>query len=123
MKVRFVGTKKQDSATVRRRLLQAIRTRNYRNRQKTRNYITKANHRGELLPAAVGSVAENGLSELENNSLRDTEEIEENGNFACDNFTISSQEVDDPSISTIEPDPCYGEEVVDIYSTEEGGDR
>jgi hypothetical protein len=64
----------------------------------------------------------NGLSELKNNSLRDTEEIEENGNFACGNFTISSQEVDDPTISTIEPDPCYEEEVVDIYSAEEGGD-
>ncbi|EWZ28533.1 hypothetical protein FOZG_17746 [Fusarium oxysporum Fo47] len=102
MKVRFVGTKKQDSATVPRRLLQAIRTRNCRNRQKARKDITKGNHQGELLANAVGSVADNGLSELENNSLPDTEEIEENSNFAY---------------------PYYEEEIVDIYSAEEGEDQ
>jgi hypothetical protein len=106
MKVRFVGKKKKkNSTTVHRRLLQANRTPNYRNRQKARKDTTTANHHGELLSDAVGSVAENELLGPEKDSFPDTEEIEENGIFACDNFTISIQEVDDSTISTIEPDP------------------
>ncbi|KAH7187242.1 hypothetical protein DER44DRAFT_801054 [Fusarium oxysporum] len=64
MKVRFVCITKQDSATVRRRLLQANRTRNYRNCQKAIKDTTTANHQGELSPDAIASVAENGLLEL-----------------------------------------------------------
>ncbi|EXK26234.1 hypothetical protein FOMG_17204 [Fusarium oxysporum f. sp. melonis 26406] len=32
-------------------------------------------------------------------------------------------EVDDPTISTIEPDPYYEEEIVEIYSAEKGEDQ
>ncbi|EXA29835.1 hypothetical protein FOVG_18707 [Fusarium oxysporum f. sp. pisi HDV247] len=107
----------KDSATVRRRLLQANHTRNYRNRQKAIKDTTTANHQGELSSDAIALVAENELLELDNSSLPDTggvedngpgpdtKEIEEDGIFACDTFTISNQEVDDPTISTIEPGP------------------
>ncbi|KAH8662639.1 hypothetical protein BGZ61DRAFT_304717, partial [Ilyonectria robusta] len=37
--------------------------------------------------------------------------------------TISSQEVDDPIINTIEPDPYYEEEPVGLYSGEEREDQ
>ncbi|EXL39392.1 hypothetical protein FOCG_18002 [Fusarium oxysporum f. sp. radicis-lycopersici 26381] len=87
MKIRIMGTKKQDSATVRRRLLQANRTRDCRNRQKERKFTTTANHQGEPLPVTAKPVAENGLSELENNSLPDTEEFEDNDVSARDIFT------------------------------------
>ncbi|RKK90774.1 hypothetical protein BFJ68_g16369 [Fusarium oxysporum] len=36
---------------------------------------------------------------------------------------VVSQEVDDPTISTIEPDPYYEEEIVEIYSAEKGEDQ
>ncbi|KAH6959619.1 hypothetical protein BKA56DRAFT_501104, partial [Ilyonectria sp. MPI-CAGE-AT-0026] len=129
MKIRFVGAKKQDSATVRQRLLQANRTRNYRNRQKARKDTATTNHQAELLSDAIESVAENGLSGLENNSLPDTggfeddDPFEENDISPCDIFTISSQEVDDPIINTIEPDPYYEEEPVGLYSGEEREDQ
>ncbi|KAF4332867.1 hypothetical protein FBEOM_13324 [Fusarium beomiforme] len=105
MKVRFVCTKKQDSAT------------------KARKDNTTANHQGEPISDAVGLVVESELLEPEKDSLSDTEEIEENGIPACDNFTISIQEVDDSTFSTIEPEPYYEEEIVDIYSAEEREDR
>ncbi|KAL6405843.1 uncharacterized protein AUP68_10982 [Ilyonectria robusta] len=147
MEIRFVGAKKQDSATVRQRLLQANRTRNYRNRQKARKDTATTNHQAELLSDAIESVAENGLSGLENNSFPDTGgfedddpvpdteefeeadllpdagEFEENNISPCDIFTISSQEVDDPIINTIEPHPYYEEEPVDLYSAEEHKDQ
>lgn len=123
MKVRFVGTKKQDRATVRRRVLQAKRTRRCRERQKARKDNIIASHQGEPLSHTVGSVAENELLEPEIDSFPDAEEVEDNGIFACDNFTISIQEVDDSTISTTEPDPYYEEEIADIDSAEEGEDQ
>ncbi|KAH7002674.1 hypothetical protein EDB80DRAFT_720972 [Ilyonectria destructans] len=72
MKIRFVGAKKQDIAIIRQRLLQANRTRNYRNRQKARKDTATINHQAELLSDAIELVAGNGLSGLENNSLPDT---------------------------------------------------
>jgi hypothetical protein len=125
MKVRFIGTKKQDSATVRRRLLQANHTRNYRNRQKARKDTTTANHQGELLSDAVGTVAENELLEPKKDSLPDTVEIEENGICACDNFKVlspSKKLMIPPSVLSSQT-PCYGEEIVDIYSAEENEDQ
>ncbi|KAF4443459.1 hypothetical protein F53441_11423 [Fusarium austroafricanum] len=119
MKVRFVGTKKQDSATLRRRVLQANRTRNYRKRQKARKEATTINHQGELLSDAVDSVAENEALGPEGDSSLDNEEIEEDGISACENFTISIQEVDGSTISTTEPDPYYEEEIVDNFPAEE----
>ncbi|KAF4953066.1 hypothetical protein FSARC_12482 [Fusarium sarcochroum] len=123
MKVRFVGTKKQDRATVRRRVLQAKRTRRCRERQKARKDNITASHQGEPLSHTVGSVAENELLEPEIDSFPDAEEVEDNGIFARDNFTISIQEVDDSTLSTIEPDSYYEEEIADIYSAEEGEDQ
>ncbi|KAI8710713.1 hypothetical protein NCS52_01552300 [Fusarium sp. LHS14.1] len=112
-----------DSATVRQRLLQANHTRNYRNRQKARKDTAMAGQQVELLSDAIEPMAENGLLELENNSLPDTEEFGENDVSACDIFTISSQEVDDPTITTMEPDPYYEEEAVELYSAEEHEDQ
>jgi hypothetical protein len=123
MKVRYVGSKNQDSATVRRRVLQAKRTRKCRERQKARQDNIAASHQGEPLSHAVGSLVENELREPEIDSFSDAEEIEENGIFASDNFGIYIQEVDDSTISTIEPDPYYEEEIRDIDSAEEGEDQ
>ncbi|EXM14481.1 hypothetical protein FOTG_17135 [Fusarium oxysporum f. sp. vasinfectum 25433] len=123
MKVRFVCTKKQDSATVHRRLVQANHTRNYQNRQKARKDNITANHQGELISDAVSLVVGSELLEPEKDSLSDTEEIEENGIPAYNNFTISIQEVDDSTFSTIGPDPYYEEEIVNIYSAEEREDQ
>ncbi|CVL08870.1 uncharacterized protein FMAN_14106 [Fusarium mangiferae] len=119
MKVRFVGTRKQDSATRRRRALQANRTRNYRQRQKAREKTAAINYQGEQLSDAVDSVAENEATGPERDSPLQNEEIEEDGTFACENFTISIQEVDDSTISTTEVDPYYEEEIVDTSPTEE----
>ncbi|KAI3572728.1 hypothetical protein IWW34DRAFT_761851 [Fusarium oxysporum f. sp. albedinis] len=123
MKVRFVGIKKQDRATVRRRVLQAKRTRRCRERQKARKDNITASHQGEPLSHAVGSVAENDLLEPEIDSFPDAEEIEDDGIFACDNFTISIPEVDDSIISDMELDPSYEEEILDIDSAEAGEDQ
>ncbi|GKU09235.1 unnamed protein product [Fusarium langsethiae] len=114
MKVRFVGTRKQDSATRRRRALQANRTQNYRKRQKAREETTAINHQGEPLSDAVDSVAENEAPGPERDLSLENEEIEEDGTFACENFTIPIQEVDDATISTTEVDPYYEEEIVDL---------
>ncbi|KAF4944944.1 hypothetical protein FGADI_12326 [Fusarium gaditjirri] len=108
---------------VRGRLLQAKRTRRYRKRRKARKDNITANHQGEPLSHDVGSVAENELLEPEIDSFPDAEEIEDNGIFACDNFSISIQEVDDSTIGTIEPDPYYEEEILDIDSAKEGEDQ
>lgn len=89
MKVRFVGTNKQHSATRRRRALQANRTRNYRKRRKAREETTAINHQGEPLPDAVDSVAENEAPGPQRDSSLENEGIEEDGIFACENFTIS----------------------------------
>ncbi|KAH7108783.1 hypothetical protein EDB81DRAFT_736943, partial [Dactylonectria macrodidyma] len=115
--IRFVGAKKQDSATVRQRLLQANRTRNYRNRQKARKGTATTNHQAELLSDVIESEFE------EADLLPDTGEFEENDISPCDILTISSQEVDDPIINTIEPDPYYEEEPVGLYSAEEREDQ
>ncbi|RSL40959.1 hypothetical protein CEP51_016635 [Fusarium floridanum] len=123
MKIRFVGAKKQDSATVRQRLLQANRTRNYRNRQKARKDTATASQQVEPPSDAVEPVAENGLLELENSPSPDTEEFGENDVSACEICPISSQEVDEPTITTIEPDPYYEEEAVELYSAEEHEDQ
>ncbi|KAK2922768.1 hypothetical protein FoTM2_017621, partial [Fusarium oxysporum f. sp. vasinfectum] len=110
-------------ATVHRRLVQANHTRNYQNRQKARKDNITANHQGELISDAVSLVVGSELLEPEKDSLSDTEEIEENGIPAYNNFTISIQEVDDSTFSTIGPDPYYEEEIVNIYSAEEREDQ
>ncbi|GKU23080.1 unnamed protein product [Fusarium langsethiae] len=119
MKVRFVATKEYDSATQRRRVLQANRTRNYRKRQKAREKAAAINYQGEQFSDAVDSVAENEATGPERDSPPENEEIEEDGTFACENFTISIQEVDDSTISTTEVDPYYEEEIVDTSPAEE----
>ncbi|KAL9571866.1 hypothetical protein ACKAV7_003855 [Fusarium commune] len=119
MKVRFVDTRKQDSATRRRRALQANRTRNYRQRQKAREDTTAIKHQGESLSDAVDSVADNEAPGPERDSSLENDEIEEDGTFACENFTISILEVDDFTISTTEVDPYYEEEIVDTSPAEE----
>ncbi|KAF5710257.1 hypothetical protein FMUND_9623 [Fusarium mundagurra] len=119
MKVRFVGTRKQDSATRRRRALQANRTRNYRQRQKAREDTTAIKHQGESLSDVVDLVADNEAPGPERDSSLENDEIEEDGTFACDNFTISILEVDDSTISTTEVDPYYEEEIVDTSPAEE----
>ncbi|KAG5759985.1 hypothetical protein H9Q72_011901 [Fusarium xylarioides] len=55
----------------------------------------------------------------ERDSSLENDEIEEDGTFACDNFTISILEVDDSTISTTEVDPYYEEEIVDTSPAEE----
>ncbi|CVL08853.1 uncharacterized protein FMAN_14094 [Fusarium mangiferae] len=120
MKVRFVGTRKQDSATQRRRALQANRTRNYRQRQKAREDTTATKHQDEPLSDAVDLVADNEAPGPERDSSLENDEIEEyDGTFACENFTISILEVDDSTISTTEVDPYYEEEIVDASPAEE----
>lgn len=119
MKVRFVGTKKQDSATRRRRVLQVNRTRKYRKRQRARKEAATINHQDELLSDVVDTVTENEALGPERDSTLENEEIEEDGTFACENFTISIQEVDDSTISTTEADPYYEEEIVDTSPAEE----
>jgi hypothetical protein len=108
MKIRFVGPKKQDSATIRRRSLRAIRTRNCRNRQKARKDLATANRQPERQSLIV-----NELSRLENSSIPDlrgveddipildTEGFEENDASGCEIFPMSDQNVDDLIISTI----------------------
>ncbi|KAF5660249.1 hypothetical protein FDENT_13779 [Fusarium denticulatum] len=93
MKVRFVGAIKQDSATRRRRALQA-------------------NH-------AVDSVVENEIRRPKRYLSLENEESEEADISACENFTISIQEVDDSTVSTTEVDPYYEEEIVDTFPAEE----
>ncbi|KAJ0131293.1 ATP-dependent DNA helicase pif1 [Fusarium oxysporum f. sp. albedinis] len=68
-------------------------------------------------------VTENELLEPEQDSFLDNEEIEENGDFTCDNFTISSLDVGDSTISTIKTDLYYEEEIVNLPSAEEGEDQ
>ncbi|SCO80702.1 uncharacterized protein FRV6_04915 [Fusarium oxysporum] len=110
MKVRFIGTKIQDSAMQRRHALQANYTRNHRKRQKIREGTTAINHQGE--PLSDASVVENEAPGPEGDSSLENEEIKENGTFACENLTISIQEVDDSTISPTEVDPYYEEEIV-----------
>ncbi|SCO54275.1 uncharacterized protein FFNC_15432 [Fusarium fujikuroi] len=119
MKVRFVGTRKRDSARRRRRALQANRTRNYRQRQKAREDTTAIKHQGESLSDAVDLVADNEAPGPERDSSLENDEIEEDGTFACDNFTISTLEVDDSTISATEVNPYYEEEIVDTSPAEE----
>jgi hypothetical protein len=64
-------------------------------------------------------VAENEALGPERDSSFENEEIEEDGSFACENFTISIEEVDDSTISTTEVDPYYEEEIVDTSPAEE----
>ncbi|KAF5660631.1 hypothetical protein FDENT_13689 [Fusarium denticulatum] len=119
MKVRFVGAIKQDSATRRRRALQTNRTRNYRKRQKAREETAAINHHGEPLLDAVDSVVENEIRGPERYLSLENEESEEADISACENFTISIQEVDDSTVSTTEVDPYYEEEIVDTFPAEE----
>ncbi|CAG1970834.1 unnamed protein product [Fusarium graminearum] len=89
MKVRFVATKEYDSATQRRRVLQANRTRNHRKRQKVKEKTAAINYQGEQLPDAVNSVAENEATGPKRDSPLENEEIKEDSTFTCENFTIS----------------------------------
>ncbi|KAG8673962.1 hypothetical protein FPOAC1_007281 [Fusarium poae] len=64
-------------------------------------------------------MAENEAPGPERDSSLENEEIEKDGTFACENFTISIQEVDDSTISTTEVDPYYEEEIVDTSPADE----
>ncbi|EXL66923.1 hypothetical protein FOPG_16924 [Fusarium oxysporum f. sp. conglutinans race 2 54008] len=91
--------------------------------KKARKDNITANHQGEPISDAISLVVESELLEPKKDSLSDTKEIEENGIPACNNFTISIQEVDNSTFSIIGPDPYYEEEIVDIYSAEEREDQ
>ena len=119
MKVRFVGPKKQDSAAQHRRVLQAQRIRNYRKRQRASRETLTIDRQDELLSDAADTVAENDALGPEGDLPIDNEEIVREGTCACENFTISIQEVDDSTVSTTEVDLYYEEGIVDTSPAEE----
>ncbi|KAK2922319.1 hypothetical protein FoTM2_017831 [Fusarium oxysporum f. sp. vasinfectum] len=118
-KVRFVGPRKQDSAAQHKRVLQAKRIRNYRKRQRARKEALTIEHQDELFSDAADTVAENDALGPEGDLPLDNEEIEEDGIYSCENFTISMQEIDDSTVSATEVDLYHEEELVDTSPAEE----
>jgi hypothetical protein len=71
------------------------------------------------LSDVVDLVADNKAPGPERDLSLENDEIEEDGIFACENFTISILEVDNSTISTTEVDLYYEEEIVDTSPAEE----
>lgn len=114
---------KQDPVLVHRPLLQARRTREFRDRQKVTAAGTTTSHQPTLLYDAIKSVAE------ERQAARGKSPVPENGEFdqgdisAGDPFIIAGEEDDDPSISNIGPYSYYDEDPIPPQSIEEGIDK
>lgn len=114
---------KQGPVLAHRRLLQARRTRKFRDRQKVTAAGTTTSHQPTLLYDAIESAAE------ERQAARGKSPVPQNGEFdqgdisAGDPFIISGEEDDDPSISNIGPYSYYDEDPVPPQSIEEDIDK